>query len=318
MNLFHARVNQYCHRKYIYICRKHSIVLRFPLKPLFGIALVFVTWIVLLILLSGDVHLNPGPSSSEGSTSSYTNDLYNFLNYPNHLSTVHYNVQSLRHNVDVLFVEFSKFDVISFSETWLDKNNSSTELLFPSFHCAERKDRENEPYGGVIIYIKNSLSYVRRHDLEPDALECVWVHVKLCNSRNVLYGVIYRPPNSTSVYNSLIEESIGRAIDTNITDIIITRDFNWNQLNVNHSNKVNSLCSQFSLFQCINEPTHYTEHSASIIDLLLVSNKHSVLVTGVGEPCLDNRVRYHCPVLEYSIILNQNTSHSEGPFGCTM
>ena len=158
------------------------------LKPLFEIALVLVIWIVLLILLSGDVHLNPGPSLSEGPTSSYTNDLYNFLNYPNHLWTVHYNVQSLRHKVDLLFVEFSKFDVILFSETWLDKNNSSTELLFPSFHCPERKDRENEPYGGVIIYIKDSLSYVRRHDLEPDELECVWVHVKFCNYRNVLYG----------------------------------------------------------------------------------------------------------------------------------
>ena len=165
---------------------------------------------MLLILLSGYVYVNPGPSSSEGSTSSYTNDLYIFLNYPNHLSTEHYNVQSLRNKVDVLFVEFSKFDVIPFSETWLDKNNSWSGFLFSSFHCLERKDRENEPYGGVIIHIKDSLSYVRRHDLEADAIECVWVHVKLCNNRNVLYGVIYRPPNSPSVYNSLIEESIGR------------------------------------------------------------------------------------------------------------
>ena len=53
--------------------------------------------------------------------------------------------------------------------------------------CPERKNRASEPYGGVIIYIKDSLSYVRRHEYEPDALECVWVHVKLYNNRNVLY-----------------------------------------------------------------------------------------------------------------------------------
>ena len=122
------------------------------------------------------------------------------------------------------------------------------------------------------------------------------MHVKLYNYRNVLYSVIYRPLNSPSVCNPLIEESIGRAIDTNITEIIITGDFNLNRLNANHLNKENYLCLQFSLFQCINEPTHYTEQSASIIDLLLVSNKHSVPETGVGEPCLDNHVCYHCPV----------------------
>ena len=50
------------------------------------------------------------------------------------------------------------------------------------------------------------------------------------------------------------------------------------------------------MFQCIEEPTHFTENSNSLIDLLLLSNKDSLLTSGIGEPCLDNNVRYHCPV----------------------
>ena len=130
-----------------------------------------------------------------------------------------------------MYTEFSQFDVISFSETWLNRDFPFTNLQFPSFHCPERKDGENESYGGVIVYVKNNLSYVRRHDLEINGLESVWVHIKLCNNKHILYGVFYRPPNSNLAYNSLIEDSVSLAIDTDISDIIITGDFNWNQLN---------------------------------------------------------------------------------------
>ena len=44
------------------------------------------------------------------------------------------------------------------------------------------------------------------------------------------------------------------------------------------------------------EPTHFTEHSSSIIDLTLASNKNNILLSGVGDPFLDQNVRYHCPV----------------------
>ena len=118
----------------------------------------------------------------------------------------------------------------------------------------------------------------------------------MCNNKHIFYGVFYRPPNSNLAYNSLIEDSVSLAIDTDISDIIITGDFNWNQLNSGPFNKVNSLYTQFGLSQCIQEPTHFTENSSSILDLVLVTNKNSVLVTGIGEPCLDSHVRYHCPV----------------------
>ena len=40
----------------------------------------------------------------------------------------------------------------------------------------------------------------------------------------------------------------------------------------------------------------FTENSSSIIDLLFVANKDSILTSGVGEPCLDLSIRYHCPI----------------------
>ena len=127
-------------------------------------------------------------------------------------------------------------------------------------------------------------------------LECIWIHIRCTNHRTILYGVFYRAPNSDSTYTSLIEDSIDLAINSNIADVIITGDFNLNTMNENQFRKIEALCNQFNLVQCIDEPTHFTENSMSTIDLLFVTNQNSILTTGVGEPCLGLSVRYHCPV----------------------
>ena len=132
--------------------------------------------------------------------------------------------------------------------------------------------------------------------MEINNLECIWVEIKLSNSRNVLYGVFYRPPNSSAMYTSLLEDSIGLAVDTNITDIIIMGDFNLNIMDQSHYRKIYSICKHFSLTQCIEEPTHFTENSMSVIDLLFAKNRESILTSGVGELSLNLNVRYHCPI----------------------
>ena len=47
--------------------------------------------------------------------------------------------------------------------------------------------------------------------------------------------------------------------------------------------------------QLVDEPTNYIEFSATVIDLIMVSNMHTVYLSGVGEPFLTQDIRYHCP-----------------------
>ena len=60
--------------------------------------------------------------------------------------------------------------------------------------------------------------------------------------------------------------------------------------------KISVICQQFSVTQMIMEPTHFTEHSFSIIDLMFAPDKNSILLSEVGEPFLDQNVRYRCLV----------------------
>ena len=111
-----------------------------------------------------------------------------------------------------------------------------------------------------------------------------------------MIGTFYRPPNSPNAVLSSIEDSVSLALDTNIQNILLTGDFNFDTLKETSYRKIHDLCRQFNLEQLINEPTHFTENSSSTIDLILTSNKNNIILSGVGESFLEQNVRYHCPV----------------------
>ena len=76
--------------------------------------------------------------------------------------------------------------------------------------------------------------------------------------------------------------------DTAIDDVVITGDFNENQLDYSRT-KISFLLTKFSLLQMIDEPTHFTEHSSSLIDLILTNNVNRLIYTGVG-PTLTEQI----------------------------
>ena len=208
---------------------------------------------------------------------------------------VHYNVQSIVNKIDILSAELREFDILAFSETWLNPSVKNDVLLIDSYREPERKHRQGDSHGGVMIYIKDSIHYKRRHDLEPFGIEGIWIEMVL-RHKHVLFGLYYRPPNSELNYATIIENSIHLAVDTGIRDIILTGDFNYNMLKTSTARKICDFCVEFSLTQMIDEPTHFTETSSSVIDLLLVSNNNSVLLSGVCDPFLSQEMRYHCPI----------------------
>lgn len=146
-----------------------------------------------------------------------------------------------------------------------------------------------------MVYVKEGIHYKRRDDLELRGIECIWIEV--ANSRkHILFGLFYRPPNSDANYYSNIEDSLALAFDTGIADIIVTEEFNFNLLNPQMARKIDSFCTQFLLYQSVEQPTHFTENSYSLIDIILVSNKNNLILSGVGDPFIDQELRYHCPI----------------------
>ena len=78
-----------------------------------------------------------------------------------------------------------------------------------------------------MIYVKETVFYCRRRNVESVGIECIWIELTL-KHKYILFGLFYRPPNSDSTYFTSIEDSIHLAVDTGIQDIVVTGDFNFN------------------------------------------------------------------------------------------
>ena len=122
-----------------------------------------------------------------------------------HLSFVHYNVQSILPKLDVLFSELCDFDILAFSESWLNPAVTDDDLSLQLYLKPERKDRVGDSHGGVILYIKDTLHYTRRRDLEPNGIECLWIELVL-KHKHIIFGLFSRPPSSDAAYLSSIED----------------------------------------------------------------------------------------------------------------
>ena len=158
-----------------------------------------------------------------------------------------------------------------------------------------RKDRSDRIGGGVAIHVRETLACKQRQDLKINGLEAKWVEI-IVKSRKILIGAFYRPPNSTVDYFNLILESIDRAFNKNITDIIMTGDFNYD-MSTYVDNKIRDLMFQFHLTQLIADPTNFTKNSSSLIDLFLVRNLSNVLFSGVLDSFIPDQTRFYCPII---------------------
>ena len=81
-------------------------------------------------------------------------------------------MQSILNKLDILQAELSEFDILAFTETWLTPQIDTDELELATYFKPERKHRETG-HGGVILYIKETLRYKRRADLEIRGIECI-------------------------------------------------------------------------------------------------------------------------------------------------
>ena len=128
---------------------------------------------------SRSINISSSVSSVSSSSTSMSNSLFSTLNVAHNLSFVHYNVQSILTKLDTLYAELYEFDILAFTETWLNPAVDPTDLLLDSYCEPERKDRPGDSHGGIMIYIKEGIHYKRREDLEPRNVECIWLELNL-------------------------------------------------------------------------------------------------------------------------------------------
>ena len=103
--------------------------------------------LLLIILLSGDVEVNPGPTHGRR----------------RQCQMLYSNIRGLHRNLNELIVASKQFDILFCSETMVSNNRSPKELLIPGFkqpHLLKRNERERGQ--GMAAYIRNGFPASRK------------------------------------------------------------------------------------------------------------------------------------------------------------
>ena len=222
---------------------------------------------------------------------SFKNELFN-VDDAKSLSACHVNIRSLQSNFDALKNYFAnlqfEFTMFGVTETWLNDTNFD-QFSMPGYHFIENH-RSGRCGGGVGIFLKNNCNFCVRDDLVVfnDYFESVFLEIPnsvFNTGKNIIIGVIYRPPGTDmDMFNSEF---------SNILDVIKTEnklcyllgDYNINLLNYDSheltADFVNSLYS-YGFVPLINRPTRITPHSATIIDNIFTNNHEALIKSYQG------------------------------------
>ena len=215
-------------------------------------------------------------------------DLFEPLNKKG-LQFIHINARSMFYKLpQIEFIAF-KYNpaVISITETWLDESYTSSSIQIAGYNLL-RRDRITHG-GGVCMYIKNTLSYDVRQDLQSEHFEDLWVEILLPHTKPILVGTCYRAPKNKNGIDC-IEESINKMpIDS---DTIILGYFNYCLL----KSKTNftQLLNSHGYSQLIKCPTRVTSNSELLRDHIYVNNENKISQSGVIKTGLSDHFITFC------------------------
>ena len=181
-----------------------------------------------------------------------------------------------------------KFTIVGISESWLKDHNADRYGL--SGYNAIHKYRSTRARGGVSIFIQDDIEYFCRDDLcyQNDTIETVFIEIDkdhVGKEKNVIIGVIYRPPNTDiAEFNRYMTEILDKMKPENKM-VACIGDYNISLMNVEShgpSQKFAEMMYSFSMYPCITKPTRVTTKSASLIDnIFCYSMPGSSMFTGI-------------------------------------
>ena len=243
----------------------------------------------MLLLLSGDISLNPGRTPNSVSQSfwkPFENKGLHFL---------HLNINSILPKLDEqkTIAGNTKAEIIGITESKLENSISDSEVEILGY-CILRCDRSRNG-GGVACYVRQDLCFNLRSTAMGD-IEGIVFDILLPKTKPIFVGIIYRPPackNFLECFNKHLD-------DINLeNEIVLFGDFNINLFhngkcilkeNQAMQNRIPStslvspyklFCQRCSLEQIIKHATRTTCSSSTLIYHILTNSREKISQSGV-------------------------------------
>ena len=257
----------------------------------------------ILLLLSGNIELNPGPEQTiydDPQLDCFKEKGLHFL---------HLNCNSVLPKIEEIskIALKSNAAVIGITESKLNDSVFDSEVKIEGYEI-ERADR-NRRGGGGACYIRKNISYNRIEPFSQD-VENVFLEILLPKTKPFIVGIFYRPPDQYSFLEKISVDfeklnSLNREIyilgDINI-DLLSKGKYVFDQknslfddVNVNTLfKKYKEFCSSFGLVQLIKVATRITSESSTLIDHILTNMSGKISQSGVIDIGVSNHNLVFC------------------------
>jgi hypothetical protein len=153
--------------------------------------------------------------------------------------------------------------------------------------------RDRNRYGGGIgFYIRDTLNYRVRSDLNNTDIEVLTIEISKYKTKPFLVTTWCRPPNTpiqfTKHTNSIHEfEKLLQYIDLEDKESIILADLNCDLIpeftNDCNTDELNFVSNMYQYKQLIQEPTRETRNTKSLIDHRFTNKPENIILTGVSK-----------------------------------
>ena len=193
-------------------------------------------------------------------------------NLSNSFSIIHLNIRSIVNKFEsfkqLINSLTTPFQLIGLTETWL--NDTNKDLFKLKNYDFVNMNRSTKIGGGVGIYIANQINYKIRSDLnlsDENIIESIFIELVTAVGKNIIVGVIYRPPNSKfDSFENKMNQILGK-IDQENKICYLMGDFNIDLLKSESCDYTNRFFEQLftsSYMPLILRPTRITEHTATL------------------------------------------------------
>ena len=255
----------------------------------------------LILLLSGDVNLRPGPTQISETWSVFKKRGLHFVNL---------NINSLPSKIEELRQIAKNTDsaVIGLSETKLDKTIFDSEVSIPNYSLI-RKDR-NRKGGGVACYIRSDICFNSQNYLS-DEIANISFDLLLPKTKPISIVIVYKPPTDNRFLDylskglndfNLMENDLFIFGNTNIN--ILDNGENildkYKDMSKRKSNfgaipkRYAEICSTLGLKQLTKHPTRITCHTSTLIDHIITNCEENVTQSSVSNTSLSDHELIFC------------------------
>ena len=239
------------------------------------------------------INTSPNDSSDESDLSPidwFASNINSY--YKRNLKIGHLNVNSIYGKADEVIdlLNTCRFDKFFVAESKIDGSVNSS-LFAHSEYRIIRRDR-TKGGGGVLVYIRRSITALPRARLEPDGVESICLDIKGCVNSWFLICACYRSPGKCKISDFLPSCVLaGEKMYTKRKEVMFLGDFNIDMLTENESSvgssySLSNFCDQFCLTNTISVPTRVTASTKTLLDVILVSHPERFVSSGTLR--LDN------------------------------